>query len=181
MVHSLRCLWRKMQECGSAKSDRNSEQKLPNSDSQNWQENQAAIDNVAAEAWHFYAGRLGDGTDHKVGTISDVGHGTHEHRSQADRREDRRINAGDVRQLTINVQRLSRFEEDEVRRGIVEDAREAAGCPKEVRRRGEAELASLDVQNLQRGLHADKDADEQRGDLNDGAVSKDIGIADLLC
>ena len=74
-------------------------------------------------------------------------------------------------------QRLGGLEEDEIGRGIVEEARQDAGEPEELRGRGEAEFAAACLEHLERHLHGDEDADEEAGDLEDRGVVEPIRLA----
>ncbi len=71
-------------------------------------------------------------------------------------------------------QRSCGLEEDHVSRGVVEHRGEAAGGPKIVPRLRKPKVRPLHVENLQRRLHADEDAEEQDGHLDDGGVAEAV-------
>ena len=51
---------------------------------QDRQQDRHAVQQVAEEAWHPHARALGDGFDHEVRAIANVGHGSHRYRPQGD-------------------------------------------------------------------------------------------------
>ena len=75
---------------------------------------------------------------------------------------------------------LGRFKEDDVGRGVVQEAAQDAGGPEELGGGVDPQAGALDVQDLDGHLHADEDADEQAGDLQDGYVVEVVVPADAL-
>ena len=145
---------------------------------QNRQQEHAAVGHVAEEAWHTHAGLLGDRFDHEVWTIADIGHRAHEHSTQGDPSEDHFRHEARVCHEIAGI--LSRLEEDQVGWSVVEERRQSARCPEEsgwAQRTGQH--GALFSEDLQRGLHADKDADEQASHFDDGVVVERVLLANF--
>ena len=89
-------------------------------------EDAAGPAHIAEEAGHGDAVLLGDGADHEVRGVADIGIGAHEHGATGNSRERR----SHIRHQVCGIP-AGRVEEDHVGRGIVEEARQGAGEPEE--------------------------------------------------
>ena len=122
---------------------------------------------VAAEAGHLNAVGLGDGLDHEVRAVADVGDGAAQDGPQRDGHE---VELGDPGHgATAGVGDLpGHLEEGGVGGGVVQDGGEPAGEDEEgdlVERQRAGHL----VEVVQGRDHGEEDADEQDGDLGDRA------------
>ena len=141
---------------------------------------------VTEEAGHLHALIFGDGTNHEVRGVPDVGHGAHEHGTGGDGGK----GLGPVGHQMRGVA-AGGVEEHQIGRGVVEERGEEAGQPEEhgvhglafvedhVDDPGEGAVGT-GAQNGDGRDHADEDADEQLGDFKDGLPRKVVQLAAFL-
>lgn len=122
-----------------------SDEEDPAHESEGRQQDRPRPEHVAEKARHARAHLLGHGTAHEVGGVADISVGSHEHRTGRDRREGRRELAREGRRIAARE-----IEEDEVGRGVVEEAREPPVIQKYMRSIGRP-VGSLTSSNTGRG------------------------------
>ena len=135
------------------------------------------IDHIAEEAGHFDAGLFGDGFDHEVWSVADVGVGAHKDGAQRDGDEHLYGDGtGGGLEAVHNGLSFNRrdgaggFKEDNVGGGVIEETAECTGGPEEVPGLGESHVGTFLLENFDGDLHGDEDADKEGGDFTDGEV-----------
>ena len=120
---------------------------------------------------------IGDGLDHEVGGVADIGVGPHEDRAAGDGGQ--HIGGHHPQgggQAGGGPLGAGGGEEHQIGGGVVQEAGQGAGGPEHLGGVGQPQLAAHGGQDHQGGLHGDEDAHEQDGHLPDGPPGEVVGL-----
>ena len=124
---------------------------------------------------------IGDGFYHEIRGVSDIAVCAHKYCAAGNRLQKPRRNETEGRVYALRgAERSGSCQKHEVGRCVVKKAGQSARRPEQLEGLRDSELRTELLQDHERRLHGDKDADEQLRDLLDCAPGKVICLSDFL-